>query len=329
MKKIFMILGSCLMAALVVIGCSKPSNNNQQKPDGGEQKPDDGEQKPDEGQGGEKEFSMDIAIDGDFSEWDTLTDETADGEYYLFEENTNAELNSMLRLKLASDEDNIYVYTEINYETIYVAEGGPYSQGGSWTGFLPKHPATPGALIIYLSTDDDASGAFAPVANSDGDSYWDYTGFDAFPQFYFCYDVAANKMQFGWQQNNWPQNHEDGWEKDGDKWGAPLSGHGAGWWGDTQEESTSAWDNTVSDENTFKFSDIVKVKDPVSKADVSVIKMEFAMDREAINEDGTKVNGSVVIGAFYENVDQEAHQTNIDGSGKLPSSNKALTLKLK
>ena len=43
MKKIFMILGSCLMAALVVIGCSKPSNNNQQKPDGGEQKPDDGE----------------------------------------------------------------------------------------------------------------------------------------------------------------------------------------------------------------------------------------------------------------------------------------------
>ncbi len=321
MKKLFMILGTCLMAALVVVSCNKPEDNKDNK---------ENKENKENGNGnGNEEFSLDVSIDGNFTEWDALTEATADGEYYLYEENTDAERNGMLRLKLTSDEDYIYVYTEINYERIFVAEEGPFAQGGSWTGFLgTKHPGTPGALIIYLSGDEDASGAFAPVADSEGTPYWDYAGFDAFPQYYFCYDVAANKMQFGWNQNNWPQNHEDGWEKGGDKWGAPLSGHGAGWWGD-DVAGTPVDDNTVSDENSFKFSPIVTVKDPVSKADVSVIKMEFSMDREAINENHNKVTGSVVVGAFYENVDQDAHQTNIDGSGKLPSGNKALTLKLK
>lgn len=316
-----MILGTCLMAVAVVVSCNKPNDNP--KPDDPTKpvdKPDD-PTKPDE----PAAFSMDVSIDGDFSEWDTLTEETADGEYYLYDENTNADRPGILRLKLASDEDYIYVYTELLYDNIYLAEGGPFKQGGSWTGFLDNHPGTPGALIVYVDGDNKSDGAFAARAIGNEESMWDYTGFDAFPQLYFCWDVAANKMQFGWQQNNWPQNH-DAWGED--QWGTPLSDHGLGWWGD-DTDGTPVSDNTVCDENTCKFSGIVKVKDPVSKADVSVIKMEFAMDREAINEDGAKVNTQTVIGIFYEQVGDAAAQTSADGAGKLPSGNKALTLKLK
>ena len=326
-----MILGVCLLAALMVFSCKK-STTPEQKDEQKEEEKKDEEKKDEEKKDDpepEPEFSLEVAIDGDFAEWDTLTADTADGENYIYEENSNSALTGMLRLKLASDEDNIYVYTELNYENIFVADGGPYAQGGSWTGFLGNpHPGTPGALIIYVGADDDDTGAYAARAIGEDESMWDYTGFDAFPQYYFCWDVAANKMQFGWNQNNWPQNHGYDPEAKEDWWGKPLGAHGDGWWGD-DVEGTPVADNTVSDESSFKFSGIEKVKDPVSKAEVSVIKIEFAMDRSAINEDGAKVNGKAVIGAFYEQVGETAAQTSAQGSGKLPSGNKAVTLKLK
>ena len=265
-----------------------------------------------------------IAIDGDFSDWDALTARTADGYYGICCENTDRELNSLLRLKLCSDSQNIYVYTEIDYKDIYVAEGGPFSQGDDWYGFRPSHPGTPGTLVIYIGTDDNHSGAFAARYNPYyEESFWDYSGFDAFPQYYFCYDVARGKMQFGWNENHWPQ-HRDGWSDD--LWGKPLSDNGQGWWG-SDLEGTWVWDNTVSDERTFKFSDITVVEDPVTRAGVSVVKMEFAMDRRAIDEYGVKVNGPVVIGALYENVSQEPRYSS-EGSGKLPSGRTPLTLYL-
>lgn len=323
MKKVFMILGACLMAALVVVSCEK---KNDPKPN---PKPDDKENPDDPEPEG---FSMEVSIDGDFSEWDTLTSETADGDYYIYDENVNASYNGMLRLKLTSDADNIYVYTELLYENIYVAEGGPFTQGGSWTGFLPSHPGTPGALIVYVGTDDDATGNYGARSYGEEESMWSYMGFDAYPQYYFCWDAAAQKMAFGWNQNNWPQNHGLDPEDKSSWWGLPLADHGLGWWGD-DTDGTPVFDNTVSDASTFKFSGVTTVKDPATKKDASVIKIEFAMDRSAINEDGTKVNGQAVIGAFYENVgdgvETELHQTDATGAGKLPSGKTPLTLKLK
>ena len=315
MKKVFMTLGTCLLAAMVVISCGKKSTTPDPKP----------EPEPEPEPEG---LTIDVSIDGNFAEWDALTADTADGEYCIYDENTNAAFNGILRLKLTSDPDNIYVYTELLYENIFVAEGGPFTQGGSWTGFLPSHPGTPGALIVYVGTDDDATGSYGARSCGDEASMWSYMGFDAFPQYYFCWDVKADKMAFGWNQNNWPQNRDD-WDEANN--GQPLSDHGAGWWGD-DVEGTPVSDNTVSDANSFKFSGITTVKDPVTQKDASVIKMEFAMDRSAINEDGTKVNNQAVIGIFYENVgdgSEELHQTDPIGAGKLPSGKTALTLKLK
>lgn len=313
-----MILSVCLMASLAVVAC-KPDGGDNKKDNGNEQKPDDGK-KPDE-----EEFKMEVAIDGNFAEWDALTEDTADGAEYIYEENACDTLGGILRLKLTSDEDYIYVYTELNYENIFQAEGGPFTQGGSWTGFLGNpHPGTPGALIVYVGGDGDDTGAFAARSIADQESMWSYTGFDAFPQYYFCFDVAAGKMQFGWNQNNWPQNH--GYTED--KWGLPLGAHGDGWWGD-DVEGTPVSDNTVSDQNTFKFSDPMKIVDPVSKKEVMAVKIEFSMDRGVILESQNKIVDKAVIGIFYEQRGTAAAQTHAVGAGKLPSGNDAVTLKLK
>ena len=55
------------------------------------------------------------------------------------------------------------------------------------------------------------------------------------------------------------------------------------------------------------------------------------MDREGILKiiDGGKVNNEAVLGVFYEQVGHESQQSSSQGAGKLPSGNKALTLKLK
>ena len=308
MKKAFMILGACIAAAFVMVSCQ-----DDKKPDNKDNK---------DNKDPEENLAMDVQIDGNFAEWDALTADNADGEYTLVEENTDAEFDGLLRLKLTSDADYIYVYTEVKYDYIYEKEDsdGPVTGGGSWTGWIPTHSGdTPGALFIYVGCDNDDSGAFAAR-----NSLWDYTGFDAFPQFYFCFDKVGGKMAFGWNQNNWPQNH--GYTAD--QWGEPLGSHGDGWWGD-DVEGTPVSDNTVSDGNSFKFSDVLTLKEPASGKDVQAVKIEFAMDRSALVEDGTKVSGVATIGAFYENVDHQAHQTNAEGSGKLPSGDKALKLKLK
>ena len=323
MKKVFMILGTCLLAALVVVSCNKKNPTPAPQP----------EPEPEPQPEG---FSMEVNIDGNFAEWDALTAQTAD-EYYAFEENTDPDYNGLLRMKLASDADNIYVYLELNYEYVYIKDNSdkPVTGGGSWTGFIPDHAATPGALIVYVGCDDKANSVYGArriaednelEITDDDPSMWEYMGFDAFPQYYFCYDDAAGKMAFGWNQNNWPELHDSGWTDD--MIGQPLGDHGMGWWGD-DVEGTPVSDNTVSNWDTFKFSDVMKIKDPASNKEVDAVKIEFAMDREAILESGAKVSGQAVIGAFYENISHVAHQTESRGAGKLPSGDKPVTIKLK
>lgn len=270
-----------------------------------------------------EEITMDVAIDGDFSEWDKITVLTADARRYIYSELKDPELNSLLRLKLASDKDYIYVYTEIRYKDIYVADGGPYSQGDSMNGFLPNHPGTPGPLTVYLGSDNDSTGAFASMVDDSGNTFWDYNGFDSVHSYSFLWDSAASRMQFGWNTNYWPQNR-DNWEEW--MWGEPYYSIGDAFWLDGVH-GTPDWDNTVSDENTFRFSGVTTVKDPLNNADIDAIKVEFSMDRNKLNEDGTEVSGNAFIGIMYEN---KGHMPTgfQDVTGKLPSSGRVVTLDL-
>ncbi len=309
-----MILGAGLLAALLVFSCSK--QNNQKKPDDKEQP--GGDEPGGDEPGGETEFSMEVAIDGDFAEWDTLTGDTADGAYYICEENGNTNFNGVLRLKLTSDADYIYVYTELLFENIFVTDAEGVGLGSSGTGFQPTHPGTPGGLMIYVDVDNNASTGYASrICAIDGESMWSYTGFDAMPQYYFCWDSVNGRMQLGWQQNNAPE-YEDG---------EPLSDHGAGWVSDTPDH-----DFDVSTATDVAFSGVVKLKDPASGKQVDAIQMEIAMDRQGFLKCygiDTKAKDQTVIGIFYEQVGDVNVQTDATGAGKLPSSKTAATLKLK
>ena len=99
MKKVFMFLGVCLMAALVVVACDK------KKP---EPKPDDNGKEQE--QEGEQEEQAVIVIDGSFADW-TAAPNVA--EAYLPEGCTKV---SVLALKVTSDAEKIYIYFEQELE---------------------------------------------------------------------------------------------------------------------------------------------------------------------------------------------------------------------
>ena len=101
MKKVFMILGICLMASLVVFtSCKKTTTPSKDKEE--EKKP---EPEP------EPEPEAVIVIDGEFADW---TAAGADAAVSILPE--EATKLSVLVLKAIADEENIYVYFEQELE---------------------------------------------------------------------------------------------------------------------------------------------------------------------------------------------------------------------
>ena len=97
MKKVFMILGICLMASLVVFtSCKKTTTPSKDKEE---------EKKP------EPEPEAVIVIDGEFADW---TAAGADAAVSILPE--EATKLSVLVLKAIADEENIYVYFEQELE---------------------------------------------------------------------------------------------------------------------------------------------------------------------------------------------------------------------
>lgn len=97
MKKIFMTLGTCFMAALMVVSCQ---DNN---------KPDNSGKNNQGGQDDVEEEAL-ITIDGQFKDW---ADAPKVFECYLPD---GAEKVSVLALKVTSDENKLYIYFEQELE---------------------------------------------------------------------------------------------------------------------------------------------------------------------------------------------------------------------
>lgn len=316
-----MILGAGLLAALLVFSCSKPNNQKNNKPaDDKEQGGGNEQGNSNEQGGGEEEFSMEVAIDGDFAEWDTLTEDTADGANYVCELNGSSELDGILRVKATSDKDYLYIYAEVNYEYIFEAEGGPFELGNSNDGFHPSHPGSPGPLWVWVDADGDASGAVATA--DEAEALWDYPGFDSPIQYYFCFDSEAGKMQMGWQQMNWPMDGEDYLSSSSEDWGRAFVG-GEGWDPNT--------DNVASGEADVAFSAPMKIKDPASNKEVDAVKMEIAIGLDALLPNEGKVADTFFIGVSYENPDNTAncqHNLLSEVTGKIPTSSAPFKLVL-
>lgn len=315
MKKFFMVLGVCLVAAMVVLSCS-PDNKGKKY-----HKSDDDNWEVDP-----NAPYINVAIDGNFSEWDTLTVATADGKYLICEENTNAQKNGILRVKLASDSDYIYLYAELNYENIAVVDvGEPIGLTDSNTGWpvlADGSRSTPGPLWVWLDVDGDESGAVSVCPDSDGLDFWNYFGFDTPLQYYFAMDGTTAKMVFGWQQVNYPMDGSDYLTNYSDLWGREFE-PGEGWDSDTDFSATGA--------DGIAFSESVEVAvDPATGEEVPVIRLELRMDRTGLTYYTERIARKAVIGVYYENVGSvPAEHSGAPWSGKIPSGDTPLTLRLR
>lgn len=108
MKKYLSFVAAASMACLAIVSCEK-------NPDGGK---DDGDNNP-----VTTPTEVNISIDGDFSDWNAITETSSDGTVYFCA--TGAEGYKGLRnLKATSDEDFIYMCFEVSTSKIFMAEGG-------------------------------------------------------------------------------------------------------------------------------------------------------------------------------------------------------------
>lgn len=111
------------------------------------------------GSGGSDILELDINIDGDFADWDALTEKNADETAVIA---APGNLKSVKVMKATSDIDNLYVYAEISVDKIQHSETA-HENGNSNDGHGDK---SPGPTYLYLDADANADTGFNPHINS-------------------------------------------------------------------------------------------------------------------------------------------------------------------
>lgn len=184
MKKYLSFVAAASMACLAIVSCEK-------NPDGGK---DDGDNNP-----VTTPTEVNISIDGDFSDWNAITETNSDGTVYFCA--TGAEGYKGLRnLKATSDEDFIYMCFEVSTSKIFMAEGGHH--GDSWDGMGTK---TPAPLWIYIDSDNNP--ATGLKTHWIGDIDLGGLAFDDFQcdnglNLYTWIATETGLWDMGWQQAN-------------------------------------------------------------------------------------------------------------------------------
>ena len=196
MKKCFSFLAVAAMACCAVVSCDKA-------PNGGNGPDDEGGVTP-----GISEVN--ISIDGDFSDWNAITESSEDGTVYFCASGADGYKN-IRNLKATSDPDYIYMYFEVSASKIYMGSGGHH--GDSWEGM---GFATPAPIWIYIDSDNNPSTGLLPhwVGDIDSGGYaFSDLGFDNGLNLYTWIATETGLWDMGWQQSN----VKIGSYKDGDK----------------------------------------------------------------------------------------------------------------
>jgi hypothetical protein len=137
MKKLYIILLAAVTVAFMFSACQKPSN----KP-AGKDKDNDKEQQ--DQQGGDSGNNVQISIDGNFADWDAITESVANNNDYvdMFKAGSDDPIQV---IKIASDPDNIYFYFEFTAELL------PQNEAcGTWGSSFSEN-----ALDVEMGDDDE------------------------------------------------------------------------------------------------------------------------------------------------------------------------------
>ena len=195
MKKVFMILGTCLMAALVVVSCSKPNS-------GGKQKDNDG--KSGDGDG---KSTVEISIDGDFADWDAITAESASKDDCL-DIKTAAE-GPIKCIKANSDKDNVYIYAEVEKSSLahsaICGEWGSSMDGvDGFRGDASNDPVSENDIAFNLFFDPDANvqTGFYTYVDEEENPLIPGLGCEMVAQNLFFWNLTTSKVGCAWSQTN-------------------------------------------------------------------------------------------------------------------------------
>lgn len=297
MKKTFL-YALAAMACFSVLSCSeKPGDDN---------KGDDNQDPV------ETPTEINIAIDGDFSDWDAVTETSEDGTVYFCAEGAEGYKN-IRNLKATSDASYIYMCVEVAVSKIKMDAGGHH--GDSWNGAGFKWPYNP--IWIYIDSDNNpATGITAHMIGADLDSaapvFSDFGG-DNFVQIYNWIATETGLWDMAWSQVNVKLAEvEDGDSIDnGSKW--PTTSEypdGYGW--DHNK------DNTVITFDNFK-----------TKLNGQWAICEFAIDRSLLVDNKANVGVQTSEIAFGVANQSGGADGSTGWSGIIPSDRKPAVLKLK
>ncbi len=196
MKKIFMIMSVCLMAVTVTVSC------NKDKP---APKPDDKEQG-----GGEegKDNPVKITIDGDFADWDAITEASAAANEFV--DIKKAGTGSPIHvIKASSDEDNLYIYAEVEKSSLahsaICGEWGSSMDGvEGFRGDETNDPVSEGdiAFNLFIDPDGKAETGFLTYVDEEENPLIPGLGCEQASQNLFFFNLNTNKVGCAWSQTN-------------------------------------------------------------------------------------------------------------------------------
>ena len=142
MKRLYVILLAVATAAFMFSACQKPSS----KPAGKDNEDDEkGQEQGGDQQGGDKGNTIEISIDGNFADWDAITESVANSNDYVDMLKGGSD-DPIQVMKIASDPENIYFYFE------FLAELLPQNEAcGTWGSSF-----TEDALDVEMGDDDES-----------------------------------------------------------------------------------------------------------------------------------------------------------------------------
>lgn len=187
MKKYFSFFCAAAMTCCAIVSCNKENSGNG------------GDNHGNGGNGGDKPTEVNISIDGDFSDWDAITETSPDGTAYFCAQGAEG-YTGIRNLKATSDADCIYMCFEVSTSKIPMKEGGHH--GDSWDGMgFP----TPAPLWIYIDSDNNPATGLKPhwVGDVDlGGLAFDEFQFDNGLNLYTWIATETGLWDMGWQQAN-------------------------------------------------------------------------------------------------------------------------------
>lgn len=193
MKKIFLLAAVMLMA---LAGCNKtpkPTPGPGPGPDGPE---DETNVNP-----------IEIRIDGDFSDWDAIT-EAVCKENDFVDMKKGAAGDPVLVIKTSSDADNVYLYAEVLAEAlpqnaISGEWGDSYNGVAGWDGDGDNDSSSEVFNVFFDPDGNDRTGFYTYPSDEDEDApAIPGLGCEFCSQFFMFYNYNTNKVGVAWEQTN-------------------------------------------------------------------------------------------------------------------------------